>query len=166
MPLDLPYSQEPPFDAQRVHRWFAVEFNNLAWDLFEKQTLACDEIERMIHLAHTSRLHWSQVGKTVNDMRGELLIAHAYARSGLAEATQRHARKCLDLGKSCDGDLMPFDRALMYGVAAWGESLAGNEHAAEEFLQQSHAAAADMTDPDAQKIYDKYEKLYRQLAAC
>ena len=26
---------QPPFDVQRAHRWFAVELNNLAWEIVE-----------------------------------------------------------------------------------------------------------------------------------
>jgi hypothetical protein len=161
MPLDLPFSQEPPFDAAKTHRWLAVEFNNIAWDLFDQNDLTCEEIERMIHVAHASALHWSQVGKPINDLRGELLVAHAYGRAQLAEATQRHAKKCLELAKTCTDDVLPFDEASMYGVAAWAESLAGDKQQAAEYLEKANAAAAKMTDDEAMRLYEKYVKLYQ-----
>ena len=39
----------PPFDLARAHRWFAVELNNLAWDLVEAQERSASDIARMIH---------------------------------------------------------------------------------------------------------------------
>ncbi|MDA0834570.1 MAG: hypothetical protein O2955_12690 [Planctomycetota bacterium] len=163
MPLDLPFSQGPPFDAAKTHRWLAIEFNNIAWDLFDRETeLNCEEIERMIHIAHASRLHWSLVGKPINDLRGELLIAHTYGRARLAEATQRHAQKCLELAKTCADEIYPFDEALMYGVAAWGETLGGNDDQAAEYLKKAHAAAANMTDEDSKRLFEKYVAFYQK----
>ncbi|NJM49445.1 MAG: hypothetical protein HC860_27425 [Alkalinema sp. RU_4_3] len=34
---------QPPFDVAVAHRWFAVEFNNRAWDLVEKTDRTADE---------------------------------------------------------------------------------------------------------------------------
>ena len=57
---------EAPFDLAQAHRWFAIEFNNQAWDLVEKVNRTADETQQMIHAAHASILHWQSAGNALN----------------------------------------------------------------------------------------------------
>lgn len=72
-----------PFDLPKAHRWFAVELNNLCWDLIEAEHRSAEQTERMIHAAHAACHHWLQVGTAVNNLRAECLLATAYALAGL-----------------------------------------------------------------------------------
>ena len=47
----------------------------------------------MIHAAHASRYHWSQVGEPVNVAHGEWQCSHVYAALGRAEPALHHARR-------------------------------------------------------------------------
>lgn len=75
---------DAPFDIPRAQRWFAVECNNLAWDLLDKPDRTADETERMLHAAHASVHHWLAVGNELNRLRGMVLLANVYAGAGLA----------------------------------------------------------------------------------
>src|SRR5207247_1686951 len=44
------------------HRRMAVQLFNSTWDLMAKKRRTKDEDDRMIHMAHASRYHWSVVG--------------------------------------------------------------------------------------------------------
>ena len=36
----------PPFDLAQAHRWFAIEFNNQAWELVEKPSRSTCKVGR------------------------------------------------------------------------------------------------------------------------
>ena len=44
--------------ATAWHRYFAIEFNNLAWDL-SVQDRSPKEDEEMLNAAHASAFHWT-----------------------------------------------------------------------------------------------------------
>src|SRR5687768_7578725 len=88
---------EAPFDVARAHRWFAVELNNVAWELVEARERSTADAERMIHAAHGACFHWLQVGDLLNHLRAQCLITTAYLKAGIAEAAVRHATHCLEL---------------------------------------------------------------------
>ena len=151
---------EPPFDVQRAHRWFAVELNNLAWDLLEKADRSADDTERMIHAAHGACFHWLQVGDLLNHLRAQNLLATVYAKAGLADAAVRHAEKCLALSQEAGDRQTPFDLATAYGCAAAAYRAAGHTAQAIAAQQQATAAADQLTDPADRAVFDG---LYPQL---
>ena len=42
---------DAPFDLEKAHRWFAIELNNLSWDLFEAPDRSGEADQQMIHAA-------------------------------------------------------------------------------------------------------------------
>jgi len=85
-------------DQQTIDRWhrrFAVECNNRGWDLTAQTARSAREEREMLLTAHAAAYHWSKVGKPVNDMRAELLLAHVHALLGQGEAALAYARRCL-----------------------------------------------------------------------
>lgn len=161
MPLDLPLSQEPPFDLPRAHRWFAVEFNNIAWDAFETAELSDAARERMLDLAHAAALHWSQVGAPVNEVRAVILLAHVYARAGIAERADHYALRGRQLLQDCES-AGPLDRALALGVSAWAKRLRGDDRGFDALWKEAADAGQQLPDADARELFEKY---YGRLAS-
>lgn len=64
--------------TQLWHKTFAVETNHLVWSLLSKPMRSHEEDEQMIHAAHASRFHWSEVGTPVHLTRGDWLLSHVY----------------------------------------------------------------------------------------
>jgi hypothetical protein len=145
-------------DELKAHRWFAVEFNNRAWDLVEDANRSPDEDELMIHPAHAASLHWLKVGAVIHHLRGKCLLATAYAAARLGEAATRHDEKCLQLCKNAGDEPTAFDRASAYGSAANAYACAGNLVRAEENYRLAVAAAADCSDAADRQVI---ERLYR-----
>ena len=145
---------EAPFDVSRAHRWFAVECNNLGWDLLEKSDRTADENERMIHAAHAACFHWLHAGNLLNHLRAQCLLATVYARAGLPEAAVRHAEKCLALSREAGETQTPFDLATAHGCAALAYRLAGNASLAAAAQQQALAAAEKLTTADDRSVFD------------
>ena len=59
------------------HKRFAVECNNRAWDLAEKEGRTPDEDSQMLCAAYASSWHWSKIGQPVNAMRADALLTNS-----------------------------------------------------------------------------------------
>jgi len=136
---------EPDFDLKRAHRWFAVEGNNLAWQLAELSARTAEETERMLEAAHVARHHWCAVGTPLNLLRAEILLATAH---GLAHSTRasRHSARAVELADA-ETQLSVFDRGCLYGAASLAAGVAGDDAARREYAARFHetiaAAGAD-----------------------
>ena len=139
---------EPPFDVPKAHRWFAVEFNNQAWDLLEKPDRTADQTERMIHVAHAACFHWLQAGNLLNHLRAQCLLATVYARAGLGEAAVRHAEKCLALSSEAGETQTPFDLATAHGCAVVAYRSARKSSLVDASKLLAIAAADKLTEDD------------------
>ena len=146
----------PPFDLDKAHRWFAVEFNNRAWDLVEKDGRTADETQDMLHAAHAAAVHWKAVGTPLNQQRAENLLATVYLKAGRAEPALRHAQRCLALSEqnAAAGSESPFDRATALGCAARAHQLAGDANEAERLMALA-TAAAEKLDGDDRPVFEK-----------
>ena len=146
---------EPPFDATRAHRWFAVELNNLAWELVEAVGRSPADTERMIHAAHGACFHWLQVGNPLNHLRAECLLATTYAKAGLVEAAIRHAQRCLELSHEAGDTQSAFDRATAHGCAAVALAAGGRTDEARAQHELALAAAQRFDDPEDRPVFDR-----------
>ena len=145
----------PPFDLAQAHRWFAVELNNLAWDLVEAATRSPDEVERMIHAAHAACHHWLQVGSPLNHQRALCLLATAYAIAGRIESAVHYSALCLDLSDRNGETQSAFDRATAFGCSSVAAAAAGAHDRAEVFYVQALDAAAKFEDADDQSVFSR-----------
>jgi hypothetical protein len=151
-----PLMPAPSFDLAQAHRWFAVEFNNRAWDLVEKDGRSAEETQEMLHAAHAAAVHWKAVGIPINEQRAENLLATAYLKAGRAEPALRHAQRCLVLSEQngAAGSETPFDRATALGCAAQSHQLARDTSEADRLNSLALAAAAKL-DADDRPVFEK-----------
>ena len=105
----------------------------------------------MIHAAHGACYHWLQVGDVLNRLRGQCLLATAYAKAGLPEAALRHAERCLALSRQAGDAQTTFDRATAHGCASGAYAAAGR---ADEARRQGVLAseAAERLDADERQV--------------
>lgn len=145
---------EPPFDVPRAHRWFAVECNNLAWDIVEAAERSPADIERMLHAAHAAWFHWKEVGTLLNELRAECLLATAYGVAGQGENAVRHADRCLELSRQAGDRQTPFDRGTALGCAGRAYAVAGRSEESRHFQQQAAEAADRLSDADDRRVFE------------
>ena len=138
---------EPQFDQAKAHRWFAVECNNLAWELCELPSRTADETERMLDAAHASVHHWRQVGTVLNALRGQVLLTSCYVAAGQADGASRHGQRALEL-LSATEEPSPFDQVSALGSAAQAMALAGKPADARRLRGQALTALAELSDED------------------
>jgi hypothetical protein len=149
---------EPPFDLAKAHRWFAVELNNLAWELYELPARTADETERMIDAAHASVHHWRQVGTLLNALRGQVLLTSVYAAAGYAESAVRHGYSALELLDRA-GALTAFDRVSALASAACAMSLCGKGAEADRLRAAAAEALAELADDEDRRVARQLWKL-------
>lgn len=149
---------EPPFDLAKAHRWFGVEFNNLAWELYELPARTAEETERMIDAAHASVHHWRQVGTVLNALRGQVLLVSCYVAAGHADSAVRYAYRALEL-LSHDEGATPFDRVSVLGSVAGAMALGGKTAEAQRLGLEARNALAQLSDEDDRRVARQLWKL-------
>ncbi len=123
-----------------IHRYFGVEFNNTAFNYFDRKNKSQEEIDDMIGYAHSSLHHWKLYsgGTVVNVQRGEYMVAKAYSLAGIKTESLSHAKRCLELTEKYPAEMKDFDFAFANEVMAMAQKLNGNY---DEFLK--HRAMAE-----------------------
>lgn len=134
-------SQQLPVDTEKIHRWFAVECNNRAWDLLENQRTPEQNIE-LLHVAHASAHHWAMGGDQLNRARAECVVANAHAALGDGAAALRHAHICIDLNTAAADTCTDWDRAFAADALARATAASGDTETAAKLK----AAARELGD--------------------
>jgi hypothetical protein len=116
-------AEEKQYTTQQAHQKFAVELFNGTWDLIEKPNRTPEESEKMIHMAHASCYHWTEVGKPLNRARGEWQISRVYSLLARAEPAYHHAQQCLALTEA--NGFGGFDLAFAHEAMARASALCG-----------------------------------------
>jgi|SaaInlStandDraft_1057018.scaffolds.fasta_scaffold29431_2 hypothetical protein len=122
---------ELPFDLLKANRWFAIECNNQAWDLVEAEERSDDQLEKMLHIAHTARYHWQHAGTEINWLRAEVLLSTAYSVAKRAENALVYAESASQLLGQAK-EVTSFDQASVSGAHAFALSVANNSAEAKE----------------------------------
>ena len=123
-------------------RQLGVDLFNGTWSLIESR----QDDELMVHMAHASSYHWAVAPecKPENRARGEWLLARIYALVGRSEPALHGARSCLDW---CERhDLADWDLAFAYEALARASRMAGEDEAAERYVEQARAVEIAETD--------------------
>jgi hypothetical protein len=81
------------------HKQLAVNSFNAVWDLLDLNERTKEEEEKMIHLAHASFYHWTQVeGPTAKNLSiGYWQLSRVYATAGLGERSLYYAEQGLSV---------------------------------------------------------------------
>lgn len=145
---------EPPIDVATGHRYFAVELNNLAWDLLEAAERSPADEARMLHAAHGACFHWLEVGTALHHQRAQCLLATAYVAAGKAEAAVRHGEQCVALSREVP-DQTPFDLATAHGCASAAYAAAGRIDEARAEHALARAAADTFDDASERTLFDR-----------
>lgn len=133
------------------HKKQAVDLFNKTWDLIDKGDERTDEETfLMIHCAHASRYHWTEVGEPVHLARGEWQISRVYALLGMAEQALLHGQYSLDL--CLDNQIKDFDLAFGYEAIARAAALLKDEELFDGYVALAKDAAEGIADPE-DKVY-------------
>ncbi len=130
------------------HRQLAVDLFNHVWKLIGKPERTPEEDDEMIHAAHASRHHWSEVGTTANLARGEWQVSRVYVTLGRAEAALYHANRCLAYCESNSDDLEDWDLPYAYEALARANAIAGNGEESRRFAARARELGEQIQDEE------------------
>ncbi|MEX0654766.1 MAG: hypothetical protein WD534_07515 [Phycisphaeraceae bacterium] len=135
-------------DMQKVHHHFAADCFNRTWELIVQRNRTAEQAQQMIHCAHASRWHWSQVADhTPNNLAiGDWLLARVYALTERPDEAMSYARPALQL--AVDHDLGPFFIAYGHEAVARAAAVADDVATCSRHTQQMHAAILNITDSE------------------
>ena len=127
-------------------RQLGVDLFNATWLLIDSRS----DDDLMVHMAHASAYHWAAAPECTpaNRARSEWLVSRVYAIAGRAEPSLYHARLCLDW---CERhDLVDWDLAFAYEALARACRAAGDDAAADGYLEQ--ARAVEIADEEDREL--------------
>jgi hypothetical protein len=148
-------TNEPDFDVQVAHRFFAATCFNKAWELIEKPNRTPEEDEEMIRLGLASTWHWTQRDDCTkqNMSIGYWQTSRIYSILGQAGNAKRYAQLCLDVSQ--EDQIPPFFLGYAYEALARAESVAGNQAMVDEHLHRAQAIAAALTNENEKKMLEQ-----------
>ncbi len=132
------------------HRELAVQLFNRAWDLMEKDNRTAEETDEMIHAAHASRYHWSQVGLPVNLCRGEWQISRMYSVLERGEPCLYHALRGLEI--ALNNDIGDWDLGFAFESVARAFAICGDIGAAREWYAKAKAQANHVAESENREL--------------
>lgn len=145
---------ELPFDLLKANRWFAIECNNQAWDLVEAKERSDDQLEKMLHIAHTARYHWQHAGTEINWLRAEVLLSTAYSVAKRPENALIYAESASVL-LSQTKEVTLFDQASVTGAHAFALAVGNNSAEAEEMHGKFVHDLSMVEEADDRKLLEK-----------
>jgi DNA-binding transcriptional MerR regulator len=142
-------TEDLAIDAQ-TQRALAARLFNEVWEMLEKSDRTPDDDLGMVHKAHASRWHWSQVGTPVNVVRGEWQCSRVYATLRRFEPALYHAQQALAICESAGiGD---FDLAFCYEAMARAYAVGGMAGESREWRERAEQSAAAITEADDREL--------------
>jgi len=143
-------SQDPEFDVDKAHRYFAADCFNKAWELIEKTDRTPEEDERMLCLSQASLWHWTKRHDCTdtNLAIGYWQLSRIHALLGRAEEARRYGQMSLLQSPQ----EKPFLRAYAYEALARAEKLAGNEKLLSEYREKAERLSAMVENTESRKL--------------
>lgn len=105
MPSNHPNDTNP----ESWHRFFAIENNNLAWELAGRPSRSPDESREMLNAAHAAAVHWAHAA-AVAGLVDEHRASYSAAQQAIDAIADEEDRKIV---------LQTFDQVMVPQGAEW-----------------------------------------------
>jgi DNA-binding transcriptional MerR regulator len=140
-------------DAEDERR-LGVDLFNKTWTLLEKTDRTKSDDDEMLHCAHASAYHWTQVGTPANRARSEWQCSRVYAALGRPEPALHHARRCHELVDANPDEMKDWDLPAAYEALARAHTVAGDRGEARRYAELGRAATALIADDDERAVIE------------
>jgi hypothetical protein len=132
--------------ADPAHRALAVTANNLACTLEEKTGRSAAERELMITAAQAARRHWALAGGWLETERAEYRLAMTWLQAGDPVRAREHARQCLAIVGTHDGEAL--ERFFAWEAIGLAARAGGDAPGHAQALQQARTAFVALGEAD------------------
>ena len=150
------HGHEPVFLDPTQHRAEAVALFNGVWEMLETPDRTAEQDDQMVHAAHASRWHWSQVGDLGGAQQlavGEWQCSRVYSVLGRGEPALHHARACLAICEASGLD--DWVLAAAYESLARASATAGDRDGARAWMGRARAALSTIADPEDRQVIEQ-----------
>lgn len=144
--IETPEDQDP----MAWHRYFAVEANNVCWDLTTNLDRTQVDNQRMLDAAHTAFFHWSACGSEQNVQRARMLLAEVHTLLGLGESALEYASEMHEFFLSTETP--DWEVAFAHCILAHAAHVAADMATYNKSYGDAVAALAAISDPEDKKI--------------
>jgi len=136
------------------HKKMAIQCNNGIWPTLDKEDPSDEELEEAMHMAHTARYHWSNVGTIVNVVRAEYMLARIYAHMKRSEPALFHANRGLELAKDAEtkDEWKDWDLPFIYEALARAHAAAGNKNDCKAYKDLAQKATDSIAEDEDRKV--------------
>lgn len=146
---------------EEFHRDTGKRCFNEAWDYLEKKNRNANDDQQMLHLAHTSRYHWSFVGTDRNFAIGDWQISRVYAVLNEPRLALQFAKSSLErMERNNLSDIL----CTGYEAMARAYAVAKKYETARSYIKRARAQLAkSKLDKQDTKIYSDQIRETEQL---
>jgi len=142
------------FEAEKN---LAIKLFNDCWSLIDQPSRTDAENAEMLHLAHTSRWHWGNVGGAVEKSVGEWQCSRVNSLLGNGPAALLHAKQSREYIKEISQP--HFMYASSTEALAYANFVLGNLDEATALKQEALANLEGLDEEDAAHIRQQIEDL-------
>lgn len=141
---------QPDFDLQTVHRYFAADCFNKAWEFIDKPDRTPADNLAMLQNAMTSLWHWTQRedSQPQNLSVGYWQVSRVFALLGQADNARSYAEVSLKYSEK----QRPFYKGFAYEALARAEMLAGDRTRMHEYLRKARQHAEKIEDLEDREV--------------
>lgn len=144
-------AEETKYTRPEFHRRLAAELFNLVWEFLDKPDRTMAESDQMVHAAHASRYHWSQVGTALNLARGEWQVSRVYSVLNRPQPALYHAQRCLEICQ--ENKIGDFDLAFAYEALARASSVAGLKQECQHYLKLGQQCGEQIKEKEGRDLF-------------
>ena len=136
---------------RKLHRKTAAQSFNKTWDYLDMKRRNTKDNVMMLHLAHTSRYHWSLVGTPRNQAVGDWQTSRVYAALGEPTLSLQFAKSSLEIAKK---NKLSDASSNAHEAMARAYAVANNKKLARTHLNKAIKMLESLIiDDDDRKIY-------------
>ncbi len=134
------------------HRKIAKHCFNEAWDYLDKKDRDANDEQRMLHLAHASRYHWSFVGNAGNMAVGDWQLSRVYAALKEPSLALHFAKSALEI---CQKNNLSEILISAYEGLARAYAIANDYQSAKNYINKAREQLGNATglDDEGKKMY-------------
>lgn len=133
-------------------RALAVGLFNHVWELLRTADRTPTMDAQMVHAAHASRFHWSQVGGPQELAVGDWQCSRVYAVLGRSEPALHHARASLAICQ--EAGLGDWVVAAAYEALARASAVAGDARDRDKWMGRARQAVLAIADPEDRDVIE------------
>jgi hypothetical protein len=137
-------------DPASWHRYFAVENNNLGWELAALPSRTPEQAGEMLDAAHAAALHWGKGGNELNVMRARTLLAEVHALMGFGGSALALSGQVRDYFLNRDTE--NWELALVHAIHAHAAAAAGASDTHRESYVAAQQVMGAITDDEDRRI--------------